>query len=165
MRDFTISPMRPADWDAVRTIYEAGIATGQATFETAAPPWEAWDRAHRPDGRLVARRDGAVIGWTALTPVSGRCVYGGVAELSIYVAPDSRRQGAGRALLSALAVAAEAAGLWTLQACVFPENRASVRLHQSVGFRIVGCRERLGCLHGVWRDILLLERRSTVIGG
>lgn len=165
MNQVTITPMLPADWDRVRDIYEAGIATGQATFETAAPPWDAWDRAHRPDCRLVARGDDAVIGWTALTPVSNRCVYGGVAEVSIYIAPTHQRQGVGRALLAELIGLSESAGLWMLQACVFPENRASVALHQAAGFRVVGCRERLGCLHGVWRDILLLERRSQVIGG
>ncbi len=165
MIDYQIIPMTRSHWDAVRTIYEAGIATGQATFETAAPEWDAWDRSHRPDGRLVVQRADDVIGWSALSPVSGRCVYGGVAELSIYVAPADRRQGVGRALLDELVVTSEAVGLWMLQACVFPENQASLALHQSAGFRVVGCRERIGCVNGVWRDIMLLERRSTVIGG
>lgn len=159
-----ILPLSPAHWNDVRAIYEAGIATGQATFETAAPAWAAWDAAHLADCRLVARRDGQIIGWAALSPVSSRCVYGGVAEVSVYVADGARGQGTGRALLAALVAASEAAGLWTLQAGIFPENEASVRLHQACGFRVVGRRERLGQLHGVWRDVLLLERRSAVAG-
>lgn len=159
-----IAPLAPTDWPSVRAIYEEGIATGQATFETAAPEWEAWDVAHRPDCRLVARRAGQVVGWVALSPVSKRSVYSGVAEVSIYVAAAARRQGVGRALLSALIEASEAVGIWTLQAGVFPENEASIALHISRGFHVVGRRERLGLHHGVWRDSLLLERRSSKAG-
>ncbi|MBP6016937.1 MAG: N-acetyltransferase [Candidatus Promineofilum sp.] len=155
--------MLAADWPAVRTIYEEGIATGQATFETAAPEWAAWDAARLTAGRLVARRHG-VVGWAALSPVSSRAVYCGVAEVSIYVAATVRGQGIGRALLAALIESSETAGLWTLQAGIFPENEASVALHLACGFRIVGRRERLGLHHGLWRDSLLLERRSSRVG-
>lgn len=156
--------MTEADWVDVRSIYKEGIATGQATFETAAPEWPAWDAAHRPDARLIARLGEEVVGWAALSPVSDRCAYGGVAEVSVYVAGASRGLGIGQALLKALITASEAAGIWTLQAGIFPENEASVRLHRSCGFREVGRRERLGRLHGLWRDVLLLERRSEVVG-
>jgi L-amino acid N-acyltransferase YncA len=155
-----IEPLRPDDWPAVQAIYQAGIATGNATFETAVPAWEAWDAAHLPDHRLVARDDGRVLAWAALAPVSDRCAYAGVAEDSIYVAPGAQGQGVGRRLLAALVASAERAGIWTVQTGVFPENRASVRLHQACGFRVVGVRERLGRLDGRWRDVLLLERRS-----
>ncbi|MEZ4517379.1 MAG: N-acetyltransferase family protein [Chloroflexota bacterium] len=161
----TVVPMTPNHWEAVRAIYEAGIATGRATFETAAPDWNTWDHHHRQDCRLVAVRGDQVIGWAALTPVSSRQVYCGVAELSVYVAPDARRQGVGRMLLSEMVTCSEANGVWMLQATVFPENEASLFLHQAVGFRVVGRREHIACLHGQWRDTLLLERRSTVIGG
>lgn len=157
-----ITPLTPADWPAVRAIYLEGIATGQATFETAAPEWSQWDASHRADCRLIAREGDQVLGWAALSPVSGRCVYGGVAEVSVYVAAEARGRGVGTALLRALVEASEAAGIWTLQAGIFPENEASVALHQSRGFRVVGRRERLGQLHDVWRDVLLLERRSEV---
>lgn len=153
--------MRERDWPAVRAIYQEGIATGQATFETAAPEWEVWDAGHRPDCRLVARQGEQVIGWAALSPVSRRAVYRGVAEVSIYVAETARGRGVGRALLAALIEASEAAGVWTLQASVFSENEASVALHLSWGFRVVGRRERIGLHHGVWRDTLMLERRSS----
>jgi len=156
-----IQPLRPADWPAVRAIYEAGIATGDATFETAAPTWEAWDAAHLPGHRLLARDGDRVLGWAALAPVSDRCAYAGVAEDSIYVAPQAQGRGVGRALLDTLVASAERAGIWTVQTGIFPENRASVRLHQACGFRVVGVRERIGRLHGRWRDVLLLERRST----
>jgi phosphinothricin acetyltransferase len=163
--DLQITHLTPDHWADVRTIYEAGIATGLATFETAAPEWEAWDAGHRPDCRLVVLRGEQVIGWAALTPTSRRAAYRGVAEISIYIAPDARRQGVGRALLSNMVTCAESNGVWLLQATIFPENEASVCLHQSAGFRVVGRRERIACLHGRWRDTLLLERRSTVIGG
>jgi phosphinothricin acetyltransferase len=161
---YIIDPLRSEDWMAVRSIYEAGIATGQATFETVAPTWEVWDTAHRPDCRLVARQDGQVVGWAALSPVSGRCVYGGVAEVSVYVAPGQRGKGIGKALLQVLVAASESTGIWTLQASIFPENTASVQLHHACGFRLVGTRERLGQQYGRWRDVVLLERRSTVVG-
>jgi L-amino acid N-acyltransferase YncA len=159
-----IEPLGAGDWPAVRAIYEAGIATGNATFDTTAPDWPAWDAGHLSDHRLVARQDGRVLGWTALAPVSDRCAYVGVAEDSIYVAPDAQGRGIGRALLSAVVASAERGGIWTVQTGIFPENQASVRLHQACGFRVVGVRERLGQLHGRWRDVLLLERRSPAIG-
>ena len=159
-----IDRMRANDWPAVRAIYEEGLATGQASFETVAPEWEAWDANHCPDGRLVARQGEQVIGWAALSPVSRRAVYRGVAEVSVYVAAAARGRGAGRALLVALIEASEAAGVWTLQASIFPENEASVALHRACGFRVVGRRERVAQHHGVWRDTLLLERRSSRAG-
>jgi L-amino acid N-acyltransferase YncA len=164
--DPLIEAMRAEDWPAVRAIYEAGIATGDATFETKAPAWEAWDRDHLPKPRLVARAGtGApVVGWAAVVPVSGRCVYGGVADLSVYVAPEAHGRGVGRALLTALVRESEAAGLWTLQAGIFPENAASLALHRALGFRDVGVREKIGRMSGRWRDVLLLERRSRTVG-
>jgi L-amino acid N-acyltransferase YncA len=163
MQNPSIEPMQPADWPAVRTIYLEGIATGNATFETEAPEWERWDASHLPVCRLVARRDGQVVGWAALSPVSGRCAYGGVAEVSVYVAAAARGQGIGNALLAALVAESERAGLWTLQAGIFPENVASLALHKACGFREVGRRERIGQMHGVWRDTVLMERRSKVV--
>jgi L-amino acid N-acyltransferase YncA len=162
--DLTIDPMTPADWNAVRAIYLAGIATGQATFETDAPDWAAWDAGHLPSCRLCARAGGDVVGWAALCPVSRRPVYAGVAEVSVYVHPEWRGRGVGSALLAALVAASERAGLWTLQAGVFPENTASLALHAKHGFRRIGRRERVGRHNGVWRDTLLMERRSRVVG-
>jgi L-amino acid N-acyltransferase YncA len=159
-----IELMHAAHWPQVRAIYLEGIATGNATFETASPDWERWDAGHLPACRLVARELGALVGWAALNPVSGRQVYSGVAEVSVYVAGSARRKGIGLRLLSALVEASEREGIWTLQAGIFPENQASIGLHQSCGFRIVGRRERLGCLNGVWRDVVLMERRSIVAG-
>ena len=158
-----IEPLQAEHWDAVARIYAQGIATGNATFETEVPSWEQWDAAHLPEHRLVAFRNGEVAGWAALSPVSDRCVYGGVAEESVYVAEEARGQGVGRELLEALIAGSEAAGIWTIQTGIFPENEASVRLHERVGFRIVGTRERLGKHGGVWRDVLFLERRSPVV--
>ncbi len=160
--DLAISAMEPADWDDVRRIYAEGIATGNATMETSAPAWENWDAAHRKDCRLVARGPGGeILGWAALSPVSERCAYGGVAEVSVYVAGAARGHGVGRALLSELVRVSEEAGLWTLQAGIFPENAASIAIHHRCGFRTVGVREKLGKLGGVWRDVSLLERRSA----
>lgn len=159
----SIRELRPEDWPAVREIYAEGIRGGDATFETELPSWERWDAAHS-ELRLVAEREGAVVGWAALTPVSGRCCYRGVGEVSVYVAGESRGAGLGRELLERLVELSEQAGYWTLTAGVFPENGASVRLHKACGFREVGVRERLGELHGVWRDVILLERRSTLVG-
>jgi L-amino acid N-acyltransferase YncA/ubiquinone/menaquinone biosynthesis C-methylase UbiE len=154
--------MHPVDWPAVRTIYEAGIASGHATFETAAPDWSEWDGAHLADHRVVAIDDGGeVVGWAALSTVSDRCAYAGVAENSVYVHPDHQRRGVGSALLDAVIHTSEAAGYWTLQTGVFPENTASLTIHQRAGFRIVGRRERIGRLNGEWRDTYLLERRSS----
>jgi phosphinothricin acetyltransferase len=156
--DFTIRPLLPPDWPAVRAIYLEGIATGNATFETAAPEWERWDAAHLAHSRLVAVAE-TVLGFAALSPVSARQVYAGVAEVSVYVGSQSRGAGVGRALLGELIRTSEAAGIWTLQAGIFPENQASLRLHEMAGFRIVGTRERIGCLADRWRDVVLLERR------
>jgi L-amino acid N-acyltransferase YncA len=157
-----IRALEAKDWPAVRTIFEEGIATGQATFETEAPSWEDWDGAHF--GGLVAEDEGAVVGWAALSPYSSRAVYAGVAEESVYVATRARGRGIGKALLAALIERSERAGIWTLEAGIFPENRASVTLHLGCGFRLVGVRERLGRMAGgEWRDVLLLERRSEVI--
>ena len=159
-----IAAMQPADWDAVRAIYAEGIATSNATFETEPPAWETWNSEHLSQPRLVARQNGQVAGWAALSPVSGRCVYAGVAEVSVYVATAARGQGIGKQLLTALVRGSEEIGLWTLQAGIFPENTASIALHRVVGFRVVGRRERLGKLAGVWRDVLLMERRSNITG-
>jgi phosphinothricin acetyltransferase len=168
-----VGPLRPSDWGDVRRIFLEGIATGHATFETEAPDWETWDRAHRADCRLIARDDAAVasartpfsvLGWAALTRTSQRRAYDGVAEISVYVAAAARGRGVGRALLGELVRASESAGVWTLQAGIFPENGASIALHQACGFRRVGVRERIGRLNGVWRDVVLLERRSPVVG-
>ena len=156
--------MAPADWSQVQTIYQQGLETREATFETSAPGWAEWDAYHLDHCRLVARRDEEVIGWAALSPVSDRCAYHGVAEVSVYVALASRGRGVGKALLSHLVEESEQQGIWTLQAGVFPENRASVAVHEGVGFRRVGVRERLGRLDGVWRDVTLLERRSSRVG-
>ena len=158
-----IEPLRPQHWPEVARIYAEGIATRNATFETDLPSWEAWNRAHLAEHRYVAVEDGAIVGWTALVPVSDRCVYEGVVENSVYVAASAQGRGVGRALLDALVASTEAAGIWTIQTGVFPENEASVGVHERVGFRVVGRRERLGKLDGIWRDVLFLERRSGVV--
>jgi L-amino acid N-acyltransferase YncA len=158
-----VRPLEAADWPAVAAIYAEGIATGDATFETEVPGWEAWNAAHPHRHRIVAEAAGEVVGWAALSPVSERCCYSGVAEVSVYVAEAARGRGVGRALLLQLIAGSERAGIWTLQAGIFPENRPSLGLHQRCGFRIVGVRERLGRLNGVWRDVLLLERRSPEV--
>ncbi len=162
--ELKIAEMRPVDWAEVRAIYLEGIATGNATFETGAPPWEAWDAAHFAFARLVARDGDTIGGWAALSPVSQRCVYGGVAEVSVYVSTARRQSGVGRRLLEALISESERKGIWTLQAGMFPENSGSLRLHRKLGFREVGRRERIGKLNGEWRDTILLERRSALIG-
>jgi len=159
-----IIPLTAEHWDAVRAIYLEGIATGNATFQQSAPEWNAWHKGHLPNCRLVAVRDGEVLGWAALTSISSRCIYAGVAEVSVYVAQSAQRQGAGKALLLALIAEAEAAGIWTLQAGIFPENTASLALHAKAGFRTIGTRERLGEMNGRWRDVVLLERRSNTVG-
>lgn len=156
--------MSGEDWPQVRQIYLEGISSGNATFETEAPSWEKWDSGHLQDCRLVARDHSRVLGWVALSPVSSRSVYAGVMEVSVYVGNAARGEGVGRALLSALVSCAEAAGIWTLQAGIFPENVASIQLHTSLGFREVGRRERIGKLVDRWRDVTLLERRSKVAG-
>jgi L-amino acid N-acyltransferase YncA len=161
-----IRPLSSAAWPDVRRIYEAGIATGDATLERAAPDWATWDRAHRPDCRLVARdAGGSIVGWAALSPTSSRAVYGGVAWESVYVAPEAQGRGVGTALLGALVAASEAAGVWTLQAGVLVENASSLALHERAGFRRVGVQRRLGRDAAErWRDVVLLERRSTTVG-
>lgn len=155
--------MRPDDWPAVRTVYLEGIATGNATFETDVPPWEVWDEKHLARPRLVFRDGDRVAGWAALSRVSARACYAGVAEVSVYVGDAFRGRGIGSRLLGALVEQSEANGVWTLQASIFPENEASVRVHQRHGFRVVGRRERIARLNGVWRDTLILEYRSAVI--
>jgi phosphinothricin acetyltransferase len=161
---YQITPMQPDDWLAVREIYREGIASGHAAFETDVPDWEKWDSSHRQDCRLIARIGEQVLGWAALSPVSGRCVYAGVAEVSVYVAAAARGSGVGKALLQALIEESELHRIWTLQAGIFPENAASIALHKSRGFREVGVRRRIGKRDGVWRDVLLLERRSSTVG-
>lgn len=153
-----------SDWKAVSRIYEEGIATGMATFEKEIPSWEEWDANHLKSCRIIAKIDDEVVGWAALSPVSSRCVYGGVAEVSVYVAENSRGKGIGRILMNRLIIESESEGFWTLQAGVFPENKSSIKLHEKSGFRIIGFRERIGQLDGVWKDNVLLERRSTKIG-
>jgi L-amino acid N-acyltransferase YncA len=159
-----IRDMTPEDWPAVRAIYQEGIATGNATFQSSAPAWAEWDEGHIGDCRLVATEDVEILGWAALSGISDRCSYSGVAEVSVYVAAAARGRSVGRRLLEHLVQASEQHGFWTLQAGIFPENAASVALHQRCGFRIVGTRERLGEMNGRWRDVLLLERRSSTVG-
>jgi len=162
--DLTLEKMKSTDWNAVRAIYEEGIATGHATFETEVPEWIEWDRSHLRDCRLVAKAKEQVVGWTALSPVSERCVYAGVAEVSIYITSSARGQGIGKTLLKALIDKSEKVGIWTLQAGVFPENTASIALHKACGFREIGYRSRIGQTGDVWRDVVLLERRSEICG-
>ena len=159
-----VDQMKASDWEQVRAIYLEGIRTGHGTFETDAPTWDVWDSAHLQIGRLVVRDGEGVLGWAALSPVSRRHVYRGVAELTVYVAEAARGRGLGRMLLEALIVESERNGIWTLQASIFPENVASIELHRRCGFREVGRRERIGKGPGGWRDVLLLERRSRVAG-
>jgi L-amino acid N-acyltransferase YncA len=151
------------DWPAVERIYAEGIATGQATFETAPPTWAEFDAGRLPGMRLVAVESGVVVGWAAVSPTSARECYAGVVEHSVYVAEGARRRGIGKALLNALLVATDEAGLWTIQTSIFPENAASLRLHEAAGFRVVGRRERIAKLNGEWRDTVLLERRSPTV--
>lgn len=152
-----------SDWKDVESIYEKGIATGNATFQASAPSWEEWDNSHLNTCRIVFETDGKVIGWAALTSVSSRCVYAGVAEVSVYVDPTFSGQGIGLALLNELVGLSEDEGIWTLQAGIFPENLGSLRIHEKAGFRTLGVRERIGKQNGVWRDTVLLERRSKVV--
>lgn len=159
-----ISTLLPQYWPAVKAIYEAGLATGNASFQTSAPSWEEWDRAHLAQGRLVATDGDLVAGWAALTPVSGRCVYAGVAEVSVYIDAGCRGRGVGKLLLQRLIEESETIGIWTLQAGIFPENIASILLHEGNGFRRIGIREKIGQHHGIWRDTVLLERRSLKVG-
>ncbi|GGR64491.1 N-acetyltransferase [Micromonospora fulviviridis] len=164
MAELTVRPMTAEDADAVLAIYQAGLDAGDASFETAAPAWPAFDAAKLADHRFVALdTDGAVIGWVAVSPTSTRAVYAGVVEHSVYVSPAAQGRGAGRLLLDALIASTEAAGVWTIQSGVFPENTASLALHRRAGFRVIGTRERVGRHHGRWRDVVLLERRSPAV--
>ena len=166
VKGLLIRPMLPADAPAVLAIYQAGLDTGQASFETVAPEWDAFDAARLPGHRQVAAdaATGEVLGWAAVSAVSSRAVYAGVVEHSVYVQPGHHRRGVGAALLGALIRSTEAAGIWTIQSSVFPENTASLALHERAGFRAVGVRERVGRHHGRWRDTVLIERRSSVAG-
>ena len=160
----TFDKMHPEDWLGVKGIYKEGIKTGNATFQTEAPEWDEWNENHLQHSRVVVKVNGIIAGWTALSPVSGRCVYGGVAEVSVYVTDDERGKGLGKQLLEKLIEESELNGIWTLQASIFPENIGSLRVHEHSGFRIIGRRERIGEMNGVWRDTILLERRSNRIG-
>jgi L-amino acid N-acyltransferase YncA len=164
MAALEIVPITEERWDVVREIYAEGIAGGNATFERSVPDWEEWDLRHLPTCRLIARVGNEIVGWAALSKVSTRQVYRGVAEVSIYIAGTARGKGIGGELLAALVRESERNGIWTLQAGIFPENAASIRLHERAGFRVVGRRERIGCMDGRWRDIVFMERRSTVVG-
>lgn len=156
--------MQPGDWQQVKKIYEEGISTGNATFQTSAPEWDEWNESHLTHSRITAAMNGKIAGWAALTPVSGRCVYAGVAEVSVYISAEARGKGLGKQLLQRLIEESEANNIWTLQAGIFPENTASLKIHEACGFRIIGTRERIGQMNGVWRDTILLERRSTKTG-
>ena len=156
--------MLPQHWEAVKTIYEEGIATGNATFQTAAPSWQEWDNAHIKTCRIIATENNEVLGWAALTPVSSRCVYAGVAEVSVYVAANVRGKNIGSLLLRELINQSEQNDIWTLQSGIFPENQASISMHEKNGFRIIGYREKIGKMGNVWRDNISLERRSSKIG-
>jgi L-amino acid N-acyltransferase YncA len=162
--DGTMDAMRAEDWHDVRAIYLEGLATRHASFEIDAPSWERWDAAHHAHSRLVYREAGHVIAWAALAPVSSRPCYGGVAEASLYVAAAARGRGVGRRLLEALIASSERHGIWMLQGATLPENTASLRLQAACGFRIVGRRERIARHHGHWRDTILTERRSGIVG-
>ena len=166
-----ILPMKAEHWNAVKEIYEEGIATGNATFETSAPTWEKWNESHLPFARIIAAEKNdhlpdrqEILGWAALSSVSERCVYAGVAEVSVYVKSSARGKGVGSILLDALIKESEVNGIWTLTAGIFPENVSSIRLHEKAGFRVIGVRERIGKMNGKWRDTLQLERRSQVVG-
>jgi len=156
--------LKSEHYPSVRRIYEEGIATGNATFQTESPEWSEWDSSHLAHSRIVAIENGDVIGWAALIPVSGRCVYAGVAEVSVYVGNAHRGKGIGKLLLDHLISESERNNLWTLQAGIFPENNSSLKIHERVGFRKIGLRERIGKMKGVWRDTVLLERRSKIVG-
>ena len=159
-----VAEMQAAHYPEVKEIYELGIVTNKATLETKAPEWAEWDAKHMKSCRFVVLQHGRVAGWAALTPVSGRCVYAGVPEDSVNIHPDFKRQGIGKLLLDKLVEASEQEGIWTLQGGIINDNKASIKLHEQCGFRVVGVREKLGQLHGQWRDICLVERRSKVVG-
>ncbi|WP_273565400.1 GNAT family N-acetyltransferase [Maribacter halichondriae] len=159
-----IRPMEAEDWASVSEIYKEGIETGFATFEQDIPSYETWDFAHMKVCRLIAEKDDSILGWAALSPVSSRCVYGGVGEVSVYIGQNSRGMGVGKILMESLIAESEKEGIWTLQSGIFPENIGSIQLHEKVGFRYIGKRERVGNLDGIWKDNLLFERRSKVVG-
>ncbi len=159
-----IIELLPFHWESVKQIYLEGIAAGNATFQTSAPSWSDWDEAHVKNSRIIAVEENEILGWAALTPVSGRCVYAGVGEVSVYVSKKARGKGVGKKLLQALIQESEKNNFWTLQAGIFPENNASVKIHVESGFRIIGTREKIGQSKGLWRDTLLLERRSKTVG-
>ncbi|WP_079403835.1 GNAT family N-acetyltransferase [Streptomyces sp. 3211] len=160
----TITPLTDGHADEVLAIYQAGIDEGNATFETTAPTWAEFDAARLPEHRFAALdTDGKVLGWVAATRVSDRCAYAGVVEHSVYVHPGARGRGVARQLLTALVESTEAAGIWTIQSGIFPENAASLAVHARAGFRVIGTRERIGRHHGAWRDVVLLERRSASV--
>lgn len=161
---YDLQMMESIHWTQVAAIYQAGIDTGNATLETSVPTWDAWDKAHIPHCRFVAMDNDIVAGWSALTPVSGRCVYAGVAEVSVYIHPAYQGKGIGKKLLEQLVISSEAQGLWTLQAGILRENIASLKLHAACGFREIGYREKLGQYRGIWRDVVLMERRSKKVG-
>jgi phosphinothricin acetyltransferase len=164
MKKVTIRKMSVTDWDFVADIYKEGIATGVATFETTVPAFESWDKAHMTSCRFVAESSDTILGWVALSPVSSRCVYGGVAEVSVYISKSSRGKGIGKLLLKHLIDASEKEGIWTLQSGIFPTNQGSIKIHEAVGFRLIGTRERVGKLNGRWIDNVLFERRSHLVG-
>lgn len=164
METLQLRPMKDLDWPSVSRIYAEGIATGYATFEKEVPAFESWNKNHLSSCRIVAEKDKVLLGWAALSPVSSRCVYGGVAEVSIYIGNDFRGLGVGKRLLNELIFQSEAAGLWTLQAGIFPENEGSIKLHEKLGFRRIGYRERVGKLDGMWKDNVIFERRSKIVG-
>jgi phosphinothricin acetyltransferase len=159
----TIGRLEREHWPGVARVFAEGIGTGNATFETEVPSWEAWEASHLLEHRVVALRGDRVVGWAAVSAVSDRCAYGGVVENSVYVAEDARGHGIGQRLLEELIASTEAAGIWTIQTGIFPENLGSIRVHEAVGFEVVGRRKRLGKLRGQWRDVLLLERRSEKV--
>lgn len=163
-RSLIVDKMQADDWEQVKSIYIEGIETGNATFQQIAPSWEEWDESHLSVCRLVVRSNGQVLGWAALSPVSSRCVYAGVAEVSIYVGQDQQGKGIGSSLMENLIKSSEQNGIWTLQAGIFPENKSSNGLHKKWGFKEVGRREKIGKMNGIWRDVLLLERRSDIVG-
>ncbi len=164
MKQIALRAMLPEDWPSVSKIYAEGIATGYATFENQTPTYEAWSKAHLDNCRIVALEGHKYLGWAALSPVSSRCVYGGVGEVSIYISKKARGKGVGSKLMQSLIVQSEENGLWTIQSGIFPENKGSIRLHEKMGFRYIGKRERIGKRDGIWKDNLLFERRSSIVG-
>jgi len=160
----SVRPMQPDDWSLVSQIYKEGIATGFATFEKSIPSYKSWNSAHMQSCRIVAIENKTILGWAALSPVSSRCVYGGVAEVSVYISEKHRGKGVGKLLIQSLIEKSESEGIWTLQSGIFPENEGSIRLHEKAGFRRIGKRERVGRLDGIWKDNVLFERRSKTVG-